>query len=364
MDTASLIKALEENWDLLAKSPDAKVVPTMNFLADRMAHPRSYVTLAGETSSGKSTLVNAFLGRKFLVVGAQPTTGTVTWIEYGLADRERLLAVNRDATVEELTRSQFDSLTRKPDGKLLRLKAELPETRKGFRGLNVFDTPGFNAVISEHAEVLKEFLPESDVIVFPVSYKVGFGASDRKLMGLIGEVCTHFGETPVILVVNRAPTGADESDKRIQEIRLAAEDSLHRKTELVVVETSLPTEDGESTLPNADALWRSVAAVAFAESRAQELNRRFSDALLSLARQRCGEIETLLATIAAGEAAVDELKQQRSRLAEDEKKAYAIVDRYMAKISSELPRQVKAGVNSLLKDVQGEVSDSNKWVDA
>lgn len=364
METARLNKTLEANWDLLAKSPDPNVVPVMNFLADRMANPKSYVTLAGETSSGKSTLINAFLGRKFLAAGAQPTTGTVTWIEYGLADKERLLAVNRDATVEELSRNQFDALTLKPDAKLLRLKAELPEERKGFRGLTVFDTPGFNAVISEHAEVLKEFLPESDVIVFSVSYKVGFGASDRKLMELIGEVCVHFGETPVILVVNRAPAGTGESDKRVREIRLAAEDSLHRKVELVIVESSLPTAEGESTLPNADALWKSVASVAFDERRTQELNRRFSEALLSLVEQRRGEIETLLATIAAGEASADELRQQRDQLAEGEKEAYAIVDRYMVKIAAELPKQVRMGADSLMKSIRREISDSNKWADA
>jgi len=364
MDTPSLTRILDENWDLLAKSPDPNFVPTMDFLADRMASPKSYVTLAGETSSGKSTLINSFLGRKFLVAGAQPTTGTVTWIEYGLAEKERLLAVNRDATVEEISRQQFDALTLYPDEKLLRLKAEIPGARADMRGLTVFDTPGFNAVISEHAEVLKEFLPESDVIVFPVSYKVGFGASDRKLMELIGEVCTHFGETPVILVVNRAPAGTDVEDKRVKEIRLAAEDSLHAKTKLIIVEASMPTEDGESTLPKTDALWKAVSEVAFAPSRSEELQRRFSETLLSLVNQRKDEIKTTLATIAVGEKAISELVEQRRLLQDNETKAYAIVDRYMAKIETELPKQIRKGAARLVKDVGREINNANKWVDA
>lgn len=364
MDTPSLIRLLDENWDVLAKSPDPNFVPAMNFLADRMANPKSYVTLTGETSSGKSTLINSFLGRKFLVAGAQPTTGTVTWIEYGLAEKERLFAVNRNATVEEISRKQFDALTLRPDENLLRLKAEVPGSRAGFRGLTVFDTPGFNAVISEHAEVLKEFLPESDVIVFPVSYKVGFGASDRKLMELIGEVCTHFGDTPVILVVNRAPVGTDADDKRVKEIRLAAEDSLHGKTKLVIVEASLPTEDGEGTLPKTDALWNEVSAVAFAPSRANALQSRFQETLLSLVNQRRGEIEDTLATIAAGENAISELIEQRKLLRENESKAYSVVDRYMAKIETELPKQIRRGADRLARDVDREIDDANKWVDA
>jgi len=364
MDTPSLIRTLDESWDLLAKSPDPNFVPAMDFLADRMANPKSYVTLTGETSSGKSTLINSFLGRKFLVAGAQPTTGTVTWIEYGLAEKERLFAVNRDATIEEVSRQQFDALTLRPDEKLLRLKAEIPGTRADMRGLTVFDTPGFNAVISEHAEVLKEFLPESDVIVFPVSYKVGFGASDRKLMELIGEVCTHFGETPVILVVNRAPSGTDVNDKRVKEIRLAAEDSLHAKTKLVIVEASMPTDDGESTLPKTDELWKSVSEVAFAPSRSDELQRRFSETLLSLVNQRRDEIKTTLATLAVGEKAISELVEQRQLLQENEVMAYGVVDRYMAKIETELPKQIRKGADRLVRDVGREISNANKWVDA
>ena len=161
MNNNQLSDLLDENWEMLEKSKDGKLVPAMRLLANHIENPRSFVTFAGETSSGKSTLINSFLGEKLLPAGAKPTTGTVTWLEYGIAKERRLLAVNRDATIEELTREQFDALSERPDKGLLRLKAEIPEARCGFVGLNVFDTPGFNAIIAEHAEVLKEFLPDS-----------------------------------------------------------------------------------------------------------------------------------------------------------------------------------------------------------
>ena len=239
MTNETIAAKLDSAWKILAKSSDPQMLPAMKLLGNHIDHPRSFVTLTGETSSGKSTLINSLIGRKFLAAGVRPTTGTVVWLEFGVTDKERLMAVNRDATVEELTETQFRKLSEHPDKELLRLKAELPS--ESVKGLSVFDTPGFNAVISEHTEVLKEFLPESDVVVFPVSYRVGFGASDRRLMELVCEVREQFGGLPVIVVVNRAPEGTTESDKRIKEIRLNAEDSLHDKVQLEIVHSTMPT---------------------------------------------------------------------------------------------------------------------------
>ena len=364
MNNNQLSDLLDENWEILEKSKDGKLVPAMRLLANHIENPRSFVTFAGETSSGKSTLINSFLGEKLLPAGAKPTTGTVTWLEYGIAKERRLLAVNRDATIEELTREQFNALSERPDKGLLRLKAEIPETRSGFAGLNVFDTPGFNAIIAEHAEVLKEFLPESDMIVFPVSYKVGFGASDRLLMDLVSDVRKQFGALPVLLVVNRAPESATEDDKRIREIRLNAEDILHDKVQLQIVKSAMPTPDGESVLPKTDELWQTVAKVAFSKERAQALNERFRIMIKSILQQRIDEIDGELAVADLGREATEELLEQKRSFEENEKKCYAIVDKYMDRISRELPKHFTRAAEKLIDKAESEIDSANKWVDA
>ena len=364
LTTDELTTVLDENWDVLAKSSDPKLLPAMKLLGQHLDNPRSYVTFAGETSSGKSTLINSFLDRKFLAAGAKPTTGTVTWIEYGLVQKERLLAINRDATVEELTAGQFAALSQSPDKNLLRLKAELPGTRAMFKGLSVFDTPGFNAIISEHAEVLKEFLPESDVVVFPVSYKVGFGASDQQLMELIGDIRKHLGTFPVILVVNRAPVGVNEHDKRIVEIRLHAEDTLHEPLPLVIVNASQPTPDGESVLPDSRQLWDAVGKIISSDERAKELAVRLGESIRSFLEQRLGEIDMRLSAIATGKDAIDELLAERDEFGAKEKESYAIVDRYMTRIKGEIPKLLKQGARKLVERAKSEIFAANKWVDA
>lgn len=364
MTTKQLTDVLDANWDVLAKSPDVRMEPTMKLLAQHLDNPRSYVTLAGETSSGKSTLINSFLGRKFLPAGAKPTTGTVTWLECGMAERERLLAINRDATIEELSIKQFHALSQNPDRNLLRLKAEMPKVRPGFVGLSVFDTPGFNAIVSEHAEVLREFLPESDVVVFPVSYKVGFGSSDQQLMELIGDIRKRLGTFPVILVVNRTPDGADENDKRIREIRLHAEDTLHDAVELVIVRSSMPTVDGESTLPQTNHLWTKVGEVVASKERLSELGARLKESISSLVDQRISEIDTELAAAKVGDEAVEELEAERRSFDAREAESYKIVDKFMKRIEREVPKLLKRGAEKLVARATAEIEESNKWTDA
>lgn len=363
MTNAQILGVLEENWALLGQSKNPNLAAAARLLAQHVENPRSYVTLAGETSSGKSTLINSFLGKRLLPAGARPTTGTVTCIEHGLVEKTRLLAVNRDATVEELSAEQFQSLSEKPDGKLLRLKVEVPAVRQGFEGLTVFDTPGFNAIISEHAEVLKEFLPESDVVVFPVSYKVGFGSCDQQLMSLVGDVGERFGAIPVILVVNRVPANTTESDKRVQEILLHAEDTLHQKVKLVLVPSAAPTPDGESVLPQTTRLWNAVYGIAFSEERAAALNVRFQAMTRSLLEQRLNEINGELAAAEIGRDSVSDLEAVRVELQKKEEASYKIVDRYMSRIESELPRLLAHAVCDLKSRIEDEIADSNKWTD-
>ena len=54
----------------------------------------------------------------------------------------------------------FSHLVEKPDEKLLRLRITQPHPSQKYDGINIFDTPGYNSLITEHEEVLRNFIPE------------------------------------------------------------------------------------------------------------------------------------------------------------------------------------------------------------
>ena len=62
MTNEAIIGQLDAAWDILGKSKDPKMLPAMKLLGNHLETPRSFVTFTGETSSGKSTLINSFIG--------------------------------------------------------------------------------------------------------------------------------------------------------------------------------------------------------------------------------------------------------------------------------------------------------------
>ena len=93
------------------------------FLRERISHPDSYIVFLGETSSGKSSIINGLLGENILPVKATPSTAAITEIE--LTDQivdDEYYAINKNATMEVLDRTTFLELCEKPDTELSRLR--------------------------------------------------------------------------------------------------------------------------------------------------------------------------------------------------------------------------------------------------
>src|SRR4051812_27107129 len=75
--------------------PDLEALGVL--LHQRSRAPQCYVTVVGETSVGKSTLVNALIGREVLPAFARPTTATVTHVVCKKDGDEHSFAIYRDA---------------------------------------------------------------------------------------------------------------------------------------------------------------------------------------------------------------------------------------------------------------------------
>lgn len=370
MDATSekLIKILENFKKILSKHSDKTITPELEFIKLHIENPSCYIGLVGETSSGKSTLINSFLEKKVLVSRAIPTTGTVTCIEYNKensSSENNYYAIYRDALSENITRDEFLDLSENPIPDLLRLQVNVFATKKEFSGLTIFDTPGFNSLVSEHEEILKEFLPDSDIILFVISYRVGFGENDQNLMYLIYDIIQHFGNIPVILVVNRVPAGTDKNNNRIKEILYNAENTINSKLndKLFLIETSKLDENGYSTLPNTTLLWNEVAKIAFSEKRKIEINRKVKILISGLLNKHLANLEGNILSIQVGDDAINVLNELLNDLNDREERSYEIVNKYMELLHRQLPNLLEAYVKELQIKLKNEIYNSSKWTE-
>lgn len=130
------------------------------------------LVVVGEFNAGKSAFINALLGRPLLEEGVTPTTSRIGVLGHGPEDA-------REAG---------------PGGvELLRAPVEL------LREIVLVDTPGTNAVLREHEELTREFVPRSDLVLFVTSADRPFTESERAFM----ETIRAWGKK-VVVVVNKA----------------------------------------------------------------------------------------------------------------------------------------------------------------
>ena len=267
MTFSDLKKKHEIIQKLIETINDDELSALSKFMRSRILSPDSYVTLLGETSSGKTTLINGLLNEQLLKTSAVPTTGAIVEVQFDAeAKSPEYYAINRDATMEKLTENTFESLSSNPDDLLARLQIVVPAV-EGLAGLRLFDTPGYGSIVDKHEEVLREFIPNSDVIIYVIGYKIGIQENDFLFMRCIQELIHD--DTDVIVVVNRCPVTVSDKDRRLTEIRSYAEDLFHRNIPIFTVTTEI--NDTGYSLPKATHLWGHVNKLLTSQERQRNL---------------------------------------------------------------------------------------------
>jgi GTP-binding protein EngB required for normal cell division len=154
-------------------------------LLKRLAEDRFYLTLAGQFSRGKSTLMNAMLGMDRLPTGVVPVTSVITAVSYNT--RERVVMHFADSNLthdvplaelrEWITEQGNPGNVRKIEMAEVQLPAELLR-----RGAFFVDTPGLGSAVLENTATTHRFLPQIDALVLVTSFE--FPLSQEEILFL------------------------------------------------------------------------------------------------------------------------------------------------------------------------------------
>jgi len=170
-------------------------------LRDRLGAARLRVLVVGEAKRGKSTLVNALLGRDMLPAGVTPLTAVTTTVRYGDDERAEVrFAAGHD---------EKHPLAALPD---LVTERGNPGNRRRIAGVTVYvaapvlaggvelvDTPGTGSVFEWDTQAAHEALRSMDAAVFVLTADPPVSASERDLLGHVARL-----SVTTFVVLNKA----------------------------------------------------------------------------------------------------------------------------------------------------------------
>ncbi|KAK7345901.1 hypothetical protein VNO77_16517 [Canavalia gladiata] len=144
---------LNEAIEVIKKAaPLMEEVSLLNDAVSQIDEPFLLV-IVGEFNSGKSTVINALLGERYLKEGVVPTTNEITFLRY------------TDLDIEQ------QQCERHPDGQFI---CYLPAPI--LKEMTIVDTPGTNVILQRQQRLTEEFVPRADLLLFVIS-------ADRPLTG-------------------------------------------------------------------------------------------------------------------------------------------------------------------------------------
>jgi small GTP-binding protein len=325
-------------------------------LAERLEGGRFDISVVGEFKRGKSTLLNALLGREVLPTGVLPVTAVATEVTYG---GERVVVHHLDGTTHEVgLRELADFVTEEgnPGNRraVARVEVRVPAGILE-AGATLVDTPGLGSVFRHNTEAAREALLRTDGAVVVLSADAPFSDQERELLELLaGRSARTF------FVLNRidhlGPADLDRV-RRFVEHRIG--DALGRGEPLfcLTARAAVAAKLGDDEAAVA-ASGFAVFENAFRGFLAEDL----VEARLAAARRDVGRLSVLLEdSVAVEEAAARhavadlDARIARFRAAADEQRRAFDEDRVLlAHATARIGDEVWRGLSSVTRAVPGE----------
>jgi small GTP-binding protein len=152
------------------------------------------LVIVGEFNAGKSSVINAVLGERFLKEGILPTTNEITVLKYG--------------DVNETKQSTDGFYTQTVPAELL-------------KEVNIVDTPGTNVILERQQRLTEEFVPRADLVLFVLSADRPMTESEVKFLTYIKK----WGKK-VVFVVNKCDRLENRAE--IDEVKAFVADNAER----------------------------------------------------------------------------------------------------------------------------------------
>ncbi|MCG6963706.1 MAG: dynamin family protein [Acidobacteria bacterium] len=315
--------------------------------------------VVGRFKRGKSTLLNALVGRPILPMGVVPVTALVTLLRPGEREAAHVEFVDgqsREIPLERL--AEYVSEAGNPENRkgIERVVVELPDLAK-LGSLVLADTPGSGSVFRHNTAALERWLGHIDAAVFVVSTDPPMGEGDCELLA---EVAATAGD--VLVALNKSDRlRPEELEASLLYTRDAVEQALGTTVQIVPCSARRSLE-GEIPDPGVEkvANWvRALAAGRGQQVLARAVARRTARALGREATLVDVERAAARRSVSQLEEALEDLESVRREMGDRVHEVAAAFDSGCKNLLSEFDDAVRRWQEPLVEGIGSELRQAS-----
>ncbi|MBE0466100.1 MAG: dynamin family protein [Candidatus Desulforudis sp.] len=203
----ALLQVLDELARMAAEKENGSAESLLTEAAQRLKDETITLVVLGEFKRGKSTFINALLGRNVLPTAIVPLTAIPTIIRYGRDTEARVVFETGD--VQAIPAEQIpDYVTERHNPKNVKKVREvlLTDPSEYLRqGIILVDTPGVGSVYVHNTDAAYAYLPRADAGVFIISVDAPLGQTEVDYLRDIQKYVHKF-----VFVLNKVDIAGDE----------------------------------------------------------------------------------------------------------------------------------------------------------
>jgi len=197
----------------------------------RLAETTFRLVVLGEYKRGKSTLINALLGKSVLPMGVVPLTSVVTELRYRAeAGIEIEFLDGRSQAIKPDDLPDYVTEPGNPRNvRQVRRAVVFEPSHLLQEGVTIVDTPGVGSVFQHNSEVTYQFLEESDAVVIVLAADQPLSSEELDLLKALAGITDR-----ILFVVNRVDVlSVKDAEASLLFIRETLEALERRPPELV-----------------------------------------------------------------------------------------------------------------------------------
>lgn len=181
----SLVGDLKQLRDFSRQLKLDKSIPLIDDVIERVQNKSFSVAIVGEFKRGKSTFINALLGRNILPSDILPCSATLNRITYGVTPSVRVIF--KDGREQEVAIDRLEDYVTKLTSESEDTAAKVREAIVYYpvsycqNNVDIIDTPGLNDEANMD-EVTLSVLPQVDAAIMVILAQSPFGESERRFL--------------------------------------------------------------------------------------------------------------------------------------------------------------------------------------